>query len=97
MLVRYCLSFFLFCTKDLNVRDIEKNLSFKERELQEQIASLEESIQRFQDEEKRLRNQAANLRKQKVGNKTTYILIQYTDINLSRDFLLMKGIPYMYC
>jgi hypothetical protein len=96
MLVPYCLSFFLFCTKDLNVRDID-NLSFKEKELQEQIASREESIKRFQDEEKSLRNQAANLRKQKVGNKTLYILIQYTDINLSRDFLLMKGAPYMYC
>lgn len=77
------------------MRDIE-NLS-QERELQEQIAHLEENIKRFQDEEKRLRNQAANLRKQKVGNKTIYILIRYTDIYLSRDFLLMKGTPYMYC
>ena len=78
------------------MRDIE-NLSLKERELQEQIASREESIKRFQDEEKRLRSQAANLRKQKVGNKKINILIRYTDINLSRDFLLMKGTPYMYC
>jgi len=58
--------------------------------------SLEEGIKRFQDEKKSLRNQAVILRKQKVGYKIFNILVQYTGINLPRDFLLMKGTTYMY-